>query len=63
MSEYREPALEEQLVLRKHQEGLTAMIELLQLRRERYRDKLESTENPEMRGRAKECKDLLQIFG
>ncbi len=36
--------------------------ELLSLRRERHRDRLETDDAPEVRGRAKECKDLLQIF-
>lgn len=38
------------------------MEKFLQLRRERFRDSLESFENSEIRGRAKECKELLQLF-
>jgi len=36
--------------------------ELLTLRRERHRDKLEVAEDPAKRGRALECKDLLNIL-
>ena len=44
-------------------EGVKLLVhELLLLRRERHRTKLESEEASETRGRAKECKDLLQLF-
>ena len=46
----------------KHQNSLVLLNELLQLRRERYRDRLEKEDNREYGGRALECKDLLQIF-
>jgi hypothetical protein len=38
------------------------VVELLQLRRERWRDKLEKEENDQVRGKSLECKDLLDIF-
>ena len=38
-------------------------VELLALRRERHRDRLEKREGDEYSGRALECRDLLQIFG
>lgn len=44
-------------------EGVRAVIRLLEERREKYRNKLESAENPEARGRAKECKDLIKLLG
>ena len=43
-------------------EAMVILKELLRLRREHYRDRLESTDSAEVRGRAKECKDLLSLF-
>ncbi len=45
------------------QEVALLAVELIKLRRERYRDKLEDMENAENRGRARECKDLIRILG
>ena len=39
-----------------------ALVELLALRREGYRTKLESSEEGENRGKAQECSGLLKIF-
>ena len=50
------------LASRKHEETVRIFCEYLALRREKHRDKLESGGNEEIRGRAKECKDLLSIF-
>ena len=58
----RENEIEDRLALLRHTEVATLTAELLKLRRERHRDKLEGSEDPVMRGRAKECKDLLHIF-
>ncbi len=58
----REGVLMELLQSYTGQEVAGLVVELLTIRRERYRDKLERQESPEHRGRAKECKDLLQIF-
>ena len=63
MSEDREATIEERLAALRNQEAVMLFTELLTLRRKRHRDKLEAGENPEMRGRAKECKDLLHVFG
>lgn len=41
---------------------LNLVTKLMTSRREKYRDKLESAESPEIRGRAKECKDLIRLF-
>ena len=58
---------EEELLARlpghSHELGLKMMLELLAIRRNRHRDSLEKNENPEIRGRAKECKDILTFFG
>ena len=48
--------------LRPHQEAMQLFSELLTVRRERHRDKLEKGEDSEVRGRAKECKDLIQVL-
>jgi len=58
----RELEIEDRLALLKHTEGVMLLAELLSLRRERHRDKLENNESEEFRGRAKECKDLLHIL-
>lgn len=63
MSKEREAELVETLQSYKHTEAFRLAGELLALRRERHRDRLEGGEDSEVRGRAKECKDLLQIFG
>lgn len=60
--ENREAQLEEIIQSWKHSEGLRAMEELLALRREGYRDKIEKNESERVRGRSLECKDLLQLF-
>ncbi len=62
MSKEREKEIEERLIANKHQEVSVLFIELFTLRRERHRDKLEGAEDVNVRGRAKECKDLLYIF-
>jgi len=62
MTDQRETEIEERLALLRHTEASVLTAELLKLRRERHRDKLEGSEDPTMRGRAKECKDLLHIF-
>lgn len=56
----REPEILERL--KTHQEATKLFSELLAIRRERHRDKLEKGEDNEVRGRAKECKDLLQLL-
>lgn len=38
------------------------VVELLNIRRHRHRDRLEKEESDQERGRSLECKDLLQIF-
>ena len=50
--------------LEAYKEGETARLikELITLRRERYRDRLEKDPTEVFSGRALECKDLLQIF-
>lgn len=45
-----------------HTEGVRLVVELLKARRHRYRDKLESMETEEIRGRSKECKDLIAFL-
>jgi hypothetical protein len=62
MSKEREAELVETLQSYKHTEAHRLIGELVALRRERHRGTLESSDNPDARGRAKECKDLLQIF-
>jgi len=62
MSKEREAELVETLQSYKHTEAFRLAGELLVLRRERHRDRLEGSEDSEVRGRSKECKDLLQIF-
>lgn len=54
--------LRERLKLYSDGEALLMLRELLQLRREHYRNLLESTDSAEVRGKAKECRDLLSLF-
>jgi hypothetical protein len=44
------------------QDAVVLLQQVLIERREEYRDQLEKNENPEIRGKAKECRDLLAIF-
>lgn len=62
MDKPRETVIEEFLLAHAGGEVLMYMAELLTIRREKWRDKLEGQNNDEHRGRAKECKDLLQII-
>lgn len=62
MSDNREAELEERLSSLQHSETAKLVVELLQIRRENWRTKLEGQESDQVRGRAKECKDLIQIF-
>lgn len=62
MSDNREAELEERLSALQHSETAKLVVELLQIRRENWRTKLEGQESDQVRGRAKECKDLIQIF-
>lgn len=55
--------LEQLLMEYKSSEALRALRELLRVRRNKHRDTLESREDPEARGKAKECKYLLQLLG
>jgi hypothetical protein len=63
MSKDREASIIERLESFRGQEMFSLVGELLSIKRERYRDCLEREERAEVRGKAKECKDLLQIFG
>jgi len=58
----RKSEIIKKLEVYKQSEALRLVVELINLRRDKYRDKLESAENSEARGRAKECKDLSRIF-
>lgn len=60
----RERIAEIEELLRRHKESepMRLVIELYTLKRERYRNRLEEEESDQVRGRAKECKDFLQIF-
>ena len=58
-----EQEIRERLELEKHTTGIHLILELLRIKRERYRDKLESGGSDEIRGRSKECKDLIEILG
>lgn len=62
MSDNRIADIHDLLVAYKHSEVATLIVELLEMRREKWRDKLEGSENDQVRGRAKECKELLQLF-
>lgn len=62
MSREREEQIEESLNSFISPEVRSLVIELLQLRRERWRDKLEKEESNQIRGKSLECKDLLDIF-
>jgi hypothetical protein len=54
--------VEQDLQKFKGTECLNLVVRLLELRREKHRDKLEQSEVSEYRGRAKEDKDLLRII-
>lgn len=62
MSKEREGEIIDTLVSYGPSEVTRLISELLSLRRERYLEKLEAGESDQVRGRSKECKDLLQIF-
>jgi len=62
VTDNREVDVVELLKAYKHTEVVTLFVELFSIRRERYRDKLESSEQEQVRGRSKECKELLQLF-
>ena len=62
MSKEREAELEDNLANLKHQETAKIIVELLAIRRERYRDRLEKEENAVFRGKAQECSELIQLF-
>ena len=62
MSRDREAELLELIEGQKQLSLVSTFKELLSLRRERYRNKLEAEENPLARGRAKECKDLIELL-
>lgn len=62
MSKEREAEICEILSNLKHTEAAVLIQELLYLRRERYRDRLEKEDSGEIRGKAQECKDMLHIF-
>lgn len=62
MSKDREGDLIQRLKALGRTESGTVLREILALRRERYRDRLESEESAEVRGKSKECRDLLQLF-
>ena len=57
-----EQEIMDRLELFKHSEGVRLVYDLLLLKREKYRDKLESMESDEIRGRSKECRDLIAIL-
>lgn len=62
MSNEREEKIRETLASYGPSDVKSLVLELVTLRRERHRSKLENQESSEVRGRAKECKDLIQIF-
>jgi len=62
MSKEREVELLDIIESQKHLALGAAVKELLSIKRERYRDKLESGEDQVARGRSKECKDLMALL-
>lgn len=60
MSREREGELIKYLQERCATQEVKCVVELLTLRRASHLTKLEDSENPEERGRSKECKDLLK---
>ena len=63
MSKERIKEIQDILVSYKDMESIILLREMIALRREQHRNRLEGEESAEVRGRAKECKDLLQLFG
>jgi hypothetical protein len=57
----REAELEDSLKAYSSSPQLIVLEQLLTLRRIRYRAKLEKHDDPEARGRARECKELLHL--
>lgn len=57
-----EADLLELLESQKHMESARTIRKLLVIRREKHRDKLEREENPVARGRARECKYILELL-
>lgn len=62
MSKEREDELVQKLKTCGRSETATTWQELLTLRYERHRDRLVTEESAEVRGKAKECRDLLRLF-
>ena len=62
MSKERDQEIIDQLLPRASMGTMKLMLELIALRRERYRDRLEREENPVVRGHSLECKEILTLF-
>ena len=62
VSKERIKEIQDILASYKDMESMILLRELIMLRREQHRNRLEGEESAEVRGRAKECKDLIQIF-
>lgn len=57
-----EQELLNKLEANKHTEGVRAFFSLLEIRYEQHKEKLVSRESEEIRGRAKECKELTKLL-
>jgi len=62
MDRGNESELIKQLEVHKMSDPIKLLEKLLTLRREQHRDSLESQENPVKRGKAQECKWLIELL-
>lgn len=62
MDQEREQEIVNRLAELRHSEVATLLTEYLMARREKYRDQLERVNSDELRGKAQECRNVLQLF-
>jgi len=62
MSKELEAAAVERFIPYRTQESVMRLGDVVRARIERHRDRLEVVESSEVRGRLKECRDILRLF-
>jgi hypothetical protein len=62
MDQEREQEIVNRLAELRHSEVATLLTEYLSAKREKYRDQLERVNSDELRGKAQECRNTLQLF-
>jgi len=62
MDQEREQEIVNRLAEQRYSEVAELLTEYLRARREKYRDQLERGDSGEIRGKAQECRNILQLF-